>query len=214
VIILAILGINLVWEIIRANIGQPATHSWPMRFMLLDLSTTATLLGAAGGLFLARLQWAKANRPSMSYAIVDDGRFSKDSEKWTVWIHNSGPGIAVVETYSYVVKFTNQPKSVPITLDEINGALEARGLVDGVDYFVREQGAGTAYAPVHNQSEGTMICWFTIRALAELEVFDFVLRVKDGMGDKHQRTLTICKRMPSVAVKARQRFLQKTLPRI
>jgi hypothetical protein len=154
------------------------------------------------------MQWARASRPSIGYIIADDGaEFSASSDKWSVWMQNGGPGIAIVEHYSYIVKFSNQPTSVPISLDEINRAMEARGLVDGVDYFVREHGQGAAYPPVSSYLEGPRICWFTIKALAELDGFDIVVRVRDALGDTHQRTLVIHGKMPSVALKATSRYL-------
>jgi hypothetical protein len=208
VIVLGILALNLAWEILRANLDTSVKATWPFRFILLDLSTTAALFGALAGLFLARLQWAKANRPSISYVIVDDeAGFLAGSQKWTVRVHNGGPGIAIVEQYSYVVKFSNQPKSVPITRGEIDHAMEARRLVDGEDYFIREQGTGAVYPAVATYADGPMICWFNIKALVELDQFDIVLRVKDVLGDVHERTLFIYENMPSVAMKAKAKYL-------
>lgn len=207
-VLIALLGLNLIWEIIRANVPESTRGAWPLRFVLLDLSTTAALFGVAAGLLFARMQWAIASRPSIGYAITDeDGGFSADSPKWVARMHNGGPGIAVVMEFSYVVKFTNQPRSVPASLPEINQAMEARGLTDGVDYFVREMGVGAVYQPVTADIDRPTICWFTVKALVELEEFDIIVRVRDSLGDEHRRRFSVYDRMPSVAINAKKRMI-------
>lgn len=101
---------------------------------------------------------------------------------------------------------------MPISLPAMIQALEARGLVDGADFFVREQGAGTAYPPVAKYNEGTMICWFTIRALAQLDGFDVTMRIRDGLGDEHERYMDIFGRMPNLVLKARASYLASGTP--
>jgi hypothetical protein len=207
------LGLNFIFEVIRNNTDPARRASGILAFTMLDISTTATLLGVVGGLFFARLQWSRANRPYISYAILDDNaEFSANSTKWTVFIQNSGPGTAIAEQFRYVVQFTGEPMSVPITLDEINTAMKSRGLVDGLDYFVREQGRGAAYAPTNTPEGWTKICWFTVKALAELEKIDIVIQVRDGMGDRHERRLVIADKMPSVAKAARAAYLEQKSP--
>lgn len=207
-IILCLLGLNFLWEVIRANVGQSTRASWPLRFVLLDMSPTAALLGVATGLFLTRLQWAKANRPTIGYAIADDGeKFVSDSSVWSVWLSNGGPGIGIVEEFSYVVKFANQPRSVPASLEDINQAMRSRGLRDGADYFVRKQGKGLAYPPSSAHPPGTMICWFSIKALAELDEFNIVVRLRDSLGDAYQITLVICENLPTIAAIAKADYL-------
>lgn len=210
VIVLGLLTLNLIYEIIRINVGMPRASSWPLRFSLLDRATTATLLGVLSGLFLARLQWSKANRPTLAYSIMDEAeKFSAQSDRWAVFVHNGGPGIAIVEDFSYVIKFAREVRSAPATLNEINHTMEARGLVDGVDYSIREQGAGAVYAPVAKSTDGNLICWFTTKALAQLEELDIILRVKDSLGDSYERTLEVYGKLPSVAVKALEKYLRK-----
>ncbi|GAA0244704.1 hypothetical protein [Cryptosporangium japonicum] len=208
-ILLVILASNFIWEEIRVNAPSLA-RTWPFKFSFLDRQSTATLLVVVVGLLLTRLQWARANRPSMAFAITDrpideftSSTNSKDIEKakkWGVWLYNGGPGIATVEHYSYVVRFVGAPRSVPITLSEINSAMRSRKLRDGLDYFVREQGPGATYPPVVQSSEGTMIAWFTVRGIAELDQLDITIRIRDGLGDVHEMTLPIIDRLPSIVL--------------
>lgn len=79
------MSINFVWEIVRANLSSDALTSWPFRFTLINSSTTATVLAVFIGLFMGRLQWARALRPIVGFAIDDEGsRFRPDSDLWRV----------------------------------------------------------------------------------------------------------------------------------
>ncbi|MFG2038112.1 hypothetical protein [Dactylosporangium sp. NPDC048998] len=206
-LLLGVLGANLIWEVVRQNMSPAARQDWPLRFTVLDTSNTATLLGVMTGLLLARLQWARANRPTLSYVISDEkGTFDAASTKWIVWLHNGGPGIAVVLQFQYVVGFTNAPTSTHTTLDEINRVMDSRGLVSGVDYFVREMGPGAAL-PASSARDAPLICWFNIRTLAELTQFDILVQVRDGLGDVHERTIVVFGKLPDIALRARKEHL-------
>jgi hypothetical protein len=100
---------ELAWEIVRGNLSAHTLSSWPFRFTVMDNSTTATVLAVFISLFMGRLQWARALRPIVGVAIDDEGaRFRPDSDIWRVWIYNSGPGGAVIESISYYVRFADQ----------------------------------------------------------------------------------------------------------
>ena len=203
VIILAVLAMNLIWEVIRQNAPAGATDSWPLRFTVLNTPTTAALLGAIGALLIGRMQWAHAHRPAIGYAIDDEGaKFDPDSDEWRVWLHNGGPGIARVASFEYVVRFVGQPSSVPISLTELNRALESHHLVDGKDYFIRWLGKGFPLAAVNQYTNGIQIARFSVRALAEFEELDVHVTAVDGVGDTHERTLMIMDRLPSVTKNA------------
>ncbi|WP_433209521.1 hypothetical protein ACQP00_45310 [Dactylosporangium sp. CS-047395] len=212
-VLLAMLGANLVWEIVRQNSSPAVKQHWPLRFTILDTSTTAALLGVMTGLLLARLQWARANRPTLSYVISDEkGTFDAASNKWIVWLHNGGPGMAVVTQFQYVVGFTNAPTSTHTTLNEINRVMNSRDLVSGVDYFVREMGPGAAL-PASTARDAPLICWFNIRTLAQLTQFDVLVQVRDGLGDTHERTIVVFGKLPDIALRARQEHLDAAAKR-
>jgi hypothetical protein len=204
VVILAVLALNFVWEVIRANVSDAARAEWPLRFVLLERPATAALLGVFAGLFLARSQWAKANRPSIGYSITDiDGGFDARKLKWKVIVLNGGPGIAVVEQFKYEFQTTSLAKSVTISLKEMDRFLQRQGLNSGIDYFIREWGSGAVFPPVTKYSDETMICWFTTEALAKLDKFDVEVRFRDSLGDLHERTLTVIEKLPEPAARAR-----------
>ncbi|MGX4656558.1 hypothetical protein ACWCHM_23020 [Micromonospora sp. SCSIO 07396] len=211
--LLFILALNFVWEVVRANVSLPEREAWPFRFVLLDRSATAALLGVFASLFIARSQWAKAHRPSIGYAIVDpDGGFDARKDRWCVWISNGGPGMAIVDSFKYIVKFTNQPRSVPVSLAELDQYLEHLGLSSGKHYFIRELGAGALLPAVVKHADGSLVCWFTTEALAALDEFDIDVRLSDALGDVHERTLTIMDKLPRPALIAKRDFIAKTQP--
>src|SRR5262245_50537110 len=172
ILIIAVLSLNFLWEAFRLNVSPSVRASWPMRFTLVDMTATANLLGIAVGLSLARLQWSHAVRPTIGFAIDDDGaKFSIDSPEWRVWLHNGGPGVAVIENLTYIVKFAREgipgTATMPATLGELNRAMAHRGLRDGVDYFVRWQGRGAPLPSVSSYADGSKLGWFTPKALAQ-----------------------------------------------
>lgn len=211
-LVISLLAGNLGWEVLRANSGRKAAAV--LTFSVIDAATTANLLALATGLLLARMQYARAVRPVISFAIDDEGiRFSPDSDEWRVWIYNAGSGIAVVEDYRYYVRFVGQP--VPndryhwVPLSVVNDQMRSRGLVDGRDFHIRWRTRGSALPSVQSYTDGSMLAWFTVKALAELERFDIVLRVTDAVGDSHQRVFPCVNRLPSVARESVARYRRR-----
>lgn len=108
--IIAILAANFAWEAVRTNLHPSILSTWPFRFTILSDSTTATVLAVFVSLFMGRLQWARTLRPVIGFAIDDEeAKFSPDSNIWRIWIYNSGPGGAVIESVDYYVRFIDQP---------------------------------------------------------------------------------------------------------
>ncbi|MEU0546227.1 hypothetical protein [Micromonospora sp. NPDC005979] len=201
--ILIFLAANFVWEVVRANVSQQALTSWPLRFTLLNPSTTAVLVGATATLLIGRMQWAHANRPALGFAIADEGfKFDPSSDMWHVWLYNAGPGIAQVEGLRYKVRFVNDSTSTPATLSEINHTLASRGLVDGDDYFIRWIGQGAPLAAAKNPAEGRRIASLSTAALAHIVELDIEITIIDGVGDRHRRNLLIIDSLPSIAKSA------------
>lgn len=94
VVIISIVSANLIWEVVRSNVAPHELMSWPFRFTILNDSTTATVLAVFISLFMGRLQWARALRPIVGFAIDDEGmQFKLDSDTWRLWVYNSGPGV-------------------------------------------------------------------------------------------------------------------------
>jgi hypothetical protein len=205
VIIIIIVSVNLVWEVIRANLGSHTLTSWPFRFTIIDASTTATVLAVFISLFMGRLQWARTLRPTAGVDIDDeDRRFLPTSDKWRIWVWNVGPGAATMESIAYYVRFIDQPEGEGVTnwvsLPVLNDQLQSRALKDGRDYFVRWYGHGAAFPVVQQNSQGLQLAWFTVEALAKLRILDIRIRYVDSLGDLHEKIVPIMHRLPSVAI--------------
>jgi hypothetical protein len=212
VVIIGIVSVNLVWEIIRTNLGSHAQTSWPLRFTIIDASTTATVLAVFISLLMGRLQWARALRPIAGVDIDDeDRRFLPSSDKWRIWVWNVGPGAAMIESITYYARFADQPEGdgvinwVPVSL--LNDQLQSHALKDGKDYFVRWYGQGAAFPVVQQSSQGMQVAWFTVGALAKLRILDIRIRYVDSLGDLHERVIPLMHRLPSVTVGAIKAYL-------
>jgi hypothetical protein len=204
VIIIGILTVNLAWEIVRGNLPAHTLISWPFRFTVISNATTATVLAVFISLFMGRLQWARALRPIVGVAIDDEGaKFKPDSDVWRVWLYNSGPGGAVIESISYYVRFTDQPEGAGeaswVKIKVVNDQLQSRRLVDGKDYFIRWYARGAPFPAVKHYSESMQIAYFTVKALASMRILDIRVRYVDSLGDVHEKVTPIMHRLPSVA---------------
>jgi hypothetical protein len=198
---------NFIWEITRANLNTHTLSTWPFRFTITNVSTTATILAVFVTLFMGRLQWARALRPVVGFAIDDEGaKFLPSSDKWRVWIYNAGPGGAVVENLSYYVRFVDQPEDqsptnwVPLAV--VNDQLRSRNLRDGTDYFIRWNSRGAPFPAVQKYAEGMQLAWFTSQALAQMRILDIRLRYVDSLGDTYEKICPMRQRLPSVTVEA------------
>ncbi|MCP2324594.1 hypothetical protein HDA40_003101 [Hamadaea flava] len=201
---IVLLAANLAWDLVRENLAPTALASWPMRLTLLDTSTSAALLGAAAGLYFARLQWASANRPAIGLAIDDEGgQFDPDSPRWRFWAYNAGPGYAVVKRFAYAVRRYDsaEPASDWIKPFDLNRIFESCGLIDGQDYFVRWYAEGAPFSPVPHYTQGSMVAWFRPEALAKFAQIDVKMVFRDANGDTHERVFPFMDRLPSVTAK-------------
>ncbi|NUR73029.1 MAG: hypothetical protein HOU81_19605 [Hamadaea sp.] len=203
---IVLLAANLLWDIVRQNVSPAALTSWPLRLAVLDTPTSAALLGAAAGLYFARLQWASANRPAIGLAIDDEGgQFDPDSPRWRFWTYNAGPGYAVVKRFAYAIRpYGVDPAAMStewLRPAELNHVFERSGLVDGEDYFVRWYAEGAPFSPVPHYSQGSMVAWFRPEALARFAQIDVQMIFLDANGDTHERIFPFMDRLPSVTAK-------------
>lgn len=207
IIIIVVISANFAWEIIKINLSPHLAAEWPFRFTILDAPASAGILAVFIGLFMGRLQWARALRPTIGCAIDDESvQFRRESEVWRFWLYNAGPGGAVIDSVMYHVRFVDQDESddtggwVPISA--MNQRFRSRNLIDGVDYFVRWFAHGAPFPTVSTYSDGTKNAWFTTRALAELRILDIKVRFTGSLGDSYEKIIPIMQRMPSVVVAA------------
>lgn len=199
-----LLGLNLAWSIVRANLDPSQLDRWPYRLVLTDTGTAAGLLGASVSLILGRLQWAHANRPALGFGIDDESlRSARDSHTWVCWLFNAGPGMATVRDAGYRVALYSEnrvPDDGPwVSLETVNNELGAAGLVDGEQFHLLWVGSGYPLAPTTRPAEGSKIGWFTIEALSVVQQLDMRVVIEDSLGDHHEMVMPLMDRMPSVA---------------
>lgn len=203
-ILIAVLILNFAWESVRLNLDRGHLAEWPWRFTLVDMSTTANLLALTTGLYLARLQWARAQQPSLNFHIDDEGAiFDPNSDVWRMWISNSGPGSARVAVSEYRIAFLDSAggDSEWTDIHGANQAMQGQGLVDGVDYFIRWTGT-PALPAVTVFTDGIRVARFSIKALAVMTRFDLRIDMVDSVGDTHRRVMSYYDRLPSVTMDA------------
>ncbi|MFK0220650.1 hypothetical protein ACIQWN_20965 [Streptomyces vinaceus] len=58
-VLLCLLGVVLVWEIVRGNVSEVSRGQWPWRLQLMSPEPLASLLAVAAGAVLARAQYAR-----------------------------------------------------------------------------------------------------------------------------------------------------------
>jgi hypothetical protein len=216
-LVVAVLSVNFVWDVIRINAGPRALAEWPLRFNVLDVSTTATVLAVFVALFMGRLQWARTLSPHIGSAIDDKGAaFRLDSDKWRLWVYNAGPGAASINEIRYhpvLLGQRDEPSASDwLTLTATNDRLRSLGLIEGADYFIRWLAAGSPLPVLKHYTEGRPVAWFTVKALSQLSVFDIRIRYSDLLGDSYENVIPVMHRLPSIVVSAVEAERAKSLP--
>jgi hypothetical protein len=202
-VVIGFLAILTAWEVVRANVPAAATTLAPFNVSFLGAGASATLLGGAIGLFLARMQWARSLRPSIGFATDDkDEQFSEKSSVWRFWIHNGGSGVATIEKFSYRIRFSGAPdpsKGGFVDLRTAVNTMTGRGLAPGTDFFIRQQAKGMPLTPTPRYHQGNLFAWLTVSTLAQLERFDVKVWAMDAAGDIHERIFPCMDRLPHAA---------------
>jgi hypothetical protein len=204
VIILAMLIANLLWSIMTANPNSDWLATRIPRFALTDVNTAASLVGLAVTLVLTRAQWAKLYRPSIAFAIDDEGkRFSPASTEWRCWLSNAGPGGATVVRLDWLIEMHDEPVGADdrgwVSWLLVVRKLTNRGLVDGESFSLRELAAGAALPPTMKYEDGFRFAWFTSESLAIIRRVCVRVCVRDHIGDWHERRFSITDHLPTVA---------------
>jgi hypothetical protein len=198
-ILIGALSVNLLWEIVRANVGTEAIADWPFRLSLLSMSATATAWTAFVALFMARVQWARSLRPYLGWAIEDEGeKFSPDSDIWFIWLNNAGPGLALVDKVEYRIAFKDQPDFVSDwkSAEDASQSLARHHLADGTDFFIRRHSGPLTTTMRH--TEGRCIARFNVASLDALASFDVKISYSDTLGESYEMVLPIYARLPTV----------------
>ncbi|NJC71146.1 hypothetical protein HC031_15705 [Planosporangium thailandense] len=215
---LVVLAVGLVWEIVRTNMDGSVVHRWPWGFSLLPIDTAATLVTAVGGLMLARAQYARTQRPSLGFSVDAKGANPEDAvgaEWWQLHIFNGGPGLGVVSLVEYRAQFRDggrghEGRGSWCSLSDVRTVLRDHGLEDQRDYYLVWLGKGAPLTPVQRARDGCLLATFNRRALGALAVFDIRLRVRDSVGDEHERVLQLVHHLPNAVAEALGKQRQRT----
>lgn len=193
-VLMAILFCDLLWESTRKNLSEAARNAWPWRLQLLEVDPAAGLLGVLAGLILIRLQLEKTFRPTIGYS--DEPAFSnalpQQQGAREVYVHNGGPGPAVLESIAYAINTRSEPHlSSPTWMGEyqFRRHLAALGFADQRDYHLSSLGRGIPLVPASKPAAGFLIAAFSRDSVTRVHGLDVRIRVRDSLGDTHERVL-------------------------
>jgi len=118
-----------------------------------------------------------------------------------VFFYNGGAGVAVVRSVDFKVCITGDDQAEADWRGYIDvfEMLEASGLVRGRDFLLSDNGAGLPLVPNTRREESTMLAAFGSDALRKVLRFDIRIRVRDGVGDVHERVLDVVDRIRRVS---------------
>ncbi len=196
--IIVLLAANFVWEVVRANAHVDTTVS-PWSLSVADLSTSAQLLAAFGGLQLARAQFARTVRPHFGYSWTQE---SGTTDRWDLHFYNGGPGHAQVIRVRYRVSFVDDDDGAAsgwTGLADLESRLEAHAIT-GLDADLVWLGRAPAI-PQNQSQDGFRLGRFSVRALALIDRLDVEILATDSVGDEHVLIIRSTARLP---LRARQ----------
>lgn len=122
-VLLGLALVDLVWEVVKANLAADLRTDWPWRLTVLDSSTCAAVVALLTGLVVTRAQLSQTMRPVLSWSgvkgrsqeIADSGR--------TVSLVNAGGGRAVVHSVRYRMLIDGPADSADSAGSAVSGGL-------------------------------------------------------------------------------------------
>jgi hypothetical protein len=204
-IVIALLAVNAIWEIVRQNITRPVA-SWPYRFTMLDLGTTANLLAILVGILVARSQYAQTIRASIMLRVT-----SKDLPENSLasrptgeepasehfYLFNGGPGYAVVDSIRFMIQLRGkQGSDIWLSTQEVRALFASCGFTDEVDFYIFHLSDGSAMPPVQNFRAGNYMVGMRPAVSIRLEQFDMRVRFRNNLGDLYERTFELLRHLP------------------
>jgi hypothetical protein len=189
-ITLVILGLDLIWDVIKSNLNAEVVRQWPWRFGLLDITSCATLIGLIAGLLLTRAQFSKSMTPAVGWR----GSMANKSARipraaWTVFLYNYGTGNCRVIKIQYSYTLSGRAPSSWETWDVIVKKLAEEKMIRNRDYYLRNIGIGFTIPIDSTDRRDSELAAFTIESLARLSSLDVALEVEDMLGDTYGRTI-------------------------
>jgi hypothetical protein len=189
-LVLAILTLNLIWDLIKINLGSGLDKQWPWRFNLLDVSTCATLVGIIAGLLLTRAQFSKTMRPAVGWWGLERKKSSHiEDSVWTVFLYNYGPGNCRIKKIEYSYTLVGQSSSGWKPWETVVDDLAAIGIYRSRDYHLVSYSAGFTIPADSARREEEELAAFSKECINKLSSMDISLEVEDALGDTYERII-------------------------
>lgn len=193
----------LVQALIRQNLPDPLTHSWPWKLQLLDVQSAVAAVLATGGASLARAQYARTVRPALGYFGRVYADFAPRGQlAWVCHMLNGSQDAAVIADVGYSIAYTPaaqaggaRDSSGWVQHQAAVASIEACSLVNQEDFHLHLIGPGL---PVSGHP--LLAGWFTEKAMRNVDDVFVRVRVLDRVGDTHERVINLLKganRLPS-----------------
>jgi hypothetical protein len=202
-VVLVILLLVLGWELLRQNMN---TYEWPWTIALLGVAPAATLAGVFAGLLIAREQFARSMRPSLSWSCQFRRSDNLEDSAWIVHLLNFGPGPANIESIKYSLTITTDSGDIQkndVSRREAVKLLKEVGLQEGRDYNLELITPGASLPVVKQRAEGVDFATFKAGALDSVRRLNFRVCVVDIMGDHHEKSLPSNAGLPDIIKQVR-----------
>lgn len=187
----------LVYSVVRENLPDRLTATWPWKLRLLDIQSATTAVIGTLGASLARAQYARTVRPALGhFGRAMAGLAPGDRLAWGCHLINGAQDVAITQEISYQVRFTEaagygagRATAEWGTRQNAVAAIEACGVEQGEDFRLDFIGPGR---PI--PAQGLMLLgWFTEAAMRKVESVLVRVRVVDRVGDTHERCINLLK---------------------
>ncbi|MFE2547678.1 hypothetical protein ACFXGI_03880 [Streptomyces sp. NPDC059355] len=199
-VLLCLLGVVLVWEIVRGNMSEASRAHWPWRLQLMGAEPLASLLAVAAGAVLARAQYARTVRPMLGWrSEYVAGELPGESKAWRTGVLNGGQHNVGVHRVDYFVVMQGDPsdgRPVPegawLSLGEAGERLGEVGLRPAVEFRLVSFGAGFPLVATGTY-ETIAVGVFSKRFIDEVRALHMRIQVVDSVGDMHERVIDCLK---------------------
>ncbi|MGX2998063.1 hypothetical protein JNUCC64_27995 [Streptomyces sp. JNUCC 64] len=193
IVLLAVLGALLVWEVVRSNVTGDLAHQWPWRLRLMDMNPLGSLIAVAAAAVLARAQYTAAVLPALGWrSDWRPGSLGTGDPTWQAGILNGGRQQAVIEAVDYRIVLADGTASPRLAFAEAVEFLAAAGFAPGRDFALVRYGAGFPLIP-SGAYDTVKAGEFTRGFVDGVAGFGMRVRVLDAAGDSHERVMDLLK---------------------
>lgn len=196
-----LLGVILLWAIVRQNIGANHRAEWPFKLIILDVAPAASLLGVFGALIFARAQLARTMSPHFGYSWTDV-KDENGEQRWELHFYNGGPGHARLTSIVYLIDFyetdDSRSEATWLMVGDLYQVLKGRR-VNFEDFDVAWIG-GAPLTPQSTARDGFRLVSANVKGLAAISRFEVRMEAIDPVGDLHRLHIRATARIPLRAV--------------